>query len=182
MKKYFYIIAFFFSIIGKLNAQTFQEVSGMFEYALQHYMEVYPDSSYYSYFPQPGKPYYVAVYLPDSCGIEETFSPKKFPDVVFCEGHEIPLKLRLQARAIHHHRNKPAKTSKAPVLHLILYWQNDSKFKIEITDLTIHRIKGKVSRVGVCGAGCFYTFVQHQESSLWELYEIEKSGIHYTYL
>lgn len=179
MKKYTYIFVLFISIINPLHAQTFHGVSGMFEYALCHFMTVYPDSSHYSYFPQPGESYYVAVSLPDSCEIENTFSKKKFPDVVFCKQDEIPLKLRLRARCIPRYRYHRKRRAKAPVMHLITYHLNDTMFTIQISDLTIHRKKGKVERIGVCGAGCSYDFEQQKDSGMWTLQKVERSGVKY---
>ena len=133
-----------------------------FEYALYHFMTVYPDTSYHSYFPQPGEPYYVAVSLPDSCEIEKTFPREKFPDVVFCEEREIPLKLRLRARCVPRHRYHLRRRTPAPAMHLITYYLEDTMFTIQISDLTIHREMGRVVRIGVCGAGCIYDFEQQK--------------------
>lgn len=177
MKQYTYIFVLLISIIHPLRAQTFQNVSGMFEYALRHFMTVYPDTSYHSYFPQPGEPYYVAVSLPDSCDIEETFSREKYPDVFFCGQSEIPLKLRLRARYIPRHGYHWKPRTKAPALHLITYHLEDTIFSIQISDLTIHRQKGKVVRIGTCDAGCIYDFEQQKESGMWTLQKVEKCGV-----
>lgn len=179
MKKLLLIFAFFISIIGSLNAQTFQGVSDMFEYALYHFMTVYPDTSYHSYFPQPGEPYYVAVSLPDSCEIEKTFPKEKFPDVVFCEEREIPLKLRFRARCVPRHRYHLRRRTPAPAMHLITYYLEDTMFTIQINDLTIHREMGRVVRIGVCGAGCIYGFEQQKDLGMWTLYKAERCGVKY---
>lgn len=179
MKKLFLIFAFFISIISSLNAQTFQGVSDMFEYALYHFMLVYPDTSYHSYFPQPGEPYYVAVSLPDSCEIEKTFPKEKFPDVVFCGEREIPLKLRLRAQCVPLHRYHLRRRTPAPAMHLITYYLEDTIFTIQISDLTIHRKRGKVVRIGTDDAGCIYDFKQQTDLGIWTLYKVERCGVKY---
>lgn len=177
MKKLFHLFCFLI-IANSSTAQTFRGISDMFEYALHHFMTIYPDSNYYSYFSHLGEPYYVAVSLPDSCVIEETFPHDKFPNVIFCSEDEIPLKLRLRAQCVN---NKRKRTIKTPVMHLILYRQNGSMFVINISDVTIHRIKGKVERIGTCDAGCRYKFEQQPNSNYWNLYKIEKCGVKYRY-
>lgn len=177
MKKYTYLLVLLISIVSPLHAQTFQNVSGMFEYALYHFMTVYPDTSYYSYFPQSGEPYYVAVSLPDSCEIEGTFPKEKFPDVVFCGQREIPFKLRLRARCVPRHRYHWKRRTPAPAMHLITYHLEDTMFTIQISDVTIHRMKGKVVRIGTCDAGCIYDFEQQIESGMWTLQKVEKCGV-----
>lgn len=159
-----------------IKGLSFAGIQEMLRFSLHHVMRIPMFAEYADYLWEPGDIYFVAINLPDSCSLRQTFPKAEFRDVQFFpDDGDIPEKMKKRA-PIFKDQKLYREEAIPNDLYQITYYQEGDLFIISIFGMAIWKEweSGEVHRYG--GSTREYKFVFDKTISKWRFEGYHDSG------